>query len=46
MDVLLELTDGLATTSRTWVANDTADLTETAVKSVFKEEFHLPYKLQ
>ena len=46
MDVLLEFIDGLTTTSRTWFANGTADLTETAVKSAFKEEFHLPYKLQ
>ena len=46
MDVLLEFTDGPTTTSRTWFANGTANLTEAAVKSAFKEEFHLPYKLQ
>ena len=40
MDVLLEFTDGLTTTSRTWFANGTAGLTEIVVRSAFKEEFH------
>ena len=40
MDVLLEFTDGPTTTSRTWFANGTANLTEAAVKSAFIGKSH------